>query len=163
MADLLKESATLRERIAEQADRIARLTAQIRDGAAMGQSPSLVTSEAVAEAPPPPSLHTVPPRLAARPAVGGYGPSLAERIVCQVLTTDMGLSLRGAIGQQLGASGDDPEDALSSNAITAWPPKSLAVKLVDLFFEYHIAFYPIYNQDEVAKEYVYCVGQRAKW
>ncbi|WWD07591.1 hypothetical protein V865_005692 [Kwoniella europaea PYCC6329] len=89
-------------------------------------------------------------------------PTLAERIVLQVLTTEpdrreASLSFKGTIGQQLGTSQDDEEcdDGSSTgnqdpgqgqNDLSTWPPYPLAQKLVEGFFNWISGIYPILDR-----------------
>jgi hypothetical protein len=112
-------------------------------------------------------------------------PTFAERIVRQVLTAELdrretGFLLRGTIGQQLGTSQEQDDNAdsgdgasatatnavaggISSTAVkttlTSWPPVALSQKLVDQFFCFTAGFYPIVERSEVENE---CVKSEAE-
>ncbi|KAL1413834.1 hypothetical protein Q8F55_001618 [Vanrija albida] len=78
--------------------------------------------------------------------------TLAERIIQQILTTEKGLTLRQTIGEQLGAPYDTDESGESDPTAAPeapWPPKPLARKLVNLYLDWTLAFYPLARRSEV--------------
>lgn len=99
---------------------------------------------------------SLPPATLDRDTLIGAGghATLAERIIQQIITTERGLTLRQSIGEQLGAPDDDEsrESEPITSPVAPWPPKPLARKLVNLYLDWTIAFYPLARRCEVLAE-----------
>ncbi|KAL1413830.1 hypothetical protein Q8F55_001614 [Vanrija albida] len=155
----LEHIGSLRDQITSQHERIewleSRLSAVLSNGTG---DPS--TSADGGEA----SVHELQGRpnqtsaftVSVPPPIATDNPSPAERIVRQIITANSAINLHTNILQQLGTVGAEDTDLgeheSQSPSSTAWPPQQLAERLVKLYFDYTICFYPIHERSEVLQD-----------
>ncbi|ORY26754.1 hypothetical protein BCR39DRAFT_599621 [Naematelia encephala] len=163
-SDLLVERIADKERIAQLEHKVASLESSLSqtiNSVSIG-APGPIESVGFLFS----SLPTTDPASRQINIPAGSEPTFAERIVWQVLTTELdhretGLYLRSCISQLLGISREPEEEEYNSGAgenmltqdvafsptgkttLKTWPPLVLAEKLVHQFFTYGGGIYPV--------------------
>ncbi|WVQ78314.1 hypothetical protein IAT38_000399 [Cryptococcus sp. DSM 104549] len=161
ISDLMKESAIQKDRVAWLEKSLGSMlgtdVSTISTGTSIGSSTASFGSTSPSIAPPPP---TALPSSSSS-SITPQAPTFAERIVRQVLTTEINrqdreFSLRATISERLGACAEDDADNDEQEPkqaeLVAWPPQALAVKLLDLYFGNVGGFWPILDRAEVEND-----------